>query len=154
MGTHYKGSNKEINALDSYIKLLRAAETVSARVNASLIKKGLTESQFAVLEALYHLGPQCQKDIGKKLLRSGGNITLVVDNLEKQELVKRARSETDRRFFTVHLTDKGKSLIEELFPDQLKLIVEEMSVLSEKEQSEFQSLCKKIGIKDIKNIEN
>ena len=149
MGTHYKGSEKEIDALNSYVKLIRAAETVSSRINNSLTKKGLTESQFGILEALYHLGPLCQKDLGKKLLRSGGNITLVVDNLEKQGFVKRERGESDRRYFTVHLTEKGTTLTEEIFPHQLKLIVEEMSVLSEKENAEFQALCKKIGIKDL-----
>ena len=42
----------------------------------------MTVSQFGVLEALHHLGPLRQGEISAKLLRSGGNITLVVDNLE------------------------------------------------------------------------
>ena len=57
MGTHYKGSKKEMRALDSYTKLMRAADTINSAVNLSLSKFGLTESQFNVLDALYHLGP-------------------------------------------------------------------------------------------------
>ncbi len=148
MGTHFKGSKKEINSLNSYIKLKRAAEAVSSRINASLGKKGLTESQFGILEALYHLGPLSQKELGDKLFKSGGNITLVVDNLEKQELVKRERGKPDRRYFKIHLTDKGTNLVKEIFPTQLNLIIEEMSVLSEKEHLQFQEFCKKIGIKN------
>ncbi len=45
---------------------------------------GLTESQFGVLDSLFHLGPMKQKEIGKKILKSGGNITMVINNLEKR----------------------------------------------------------------------
>ncbi len=148
MGTHFKGNKKEVNSLNSYIKLKRAAEAVSSRINTSLAKKGLTESQFGVIEALYHLGPLSQKELGDKLFKSGGNITLVVDNLEKQEIVIRKRGKPDRRYFKIHLTEKGTNLVKEIFPAQLKMIVEEMSVLSDKEHSQFQELCKKIGIKN------
>ena len=96
MGTHYKGTKKEINALDTYIKLIRSSESVRTRINEFIIKKGLTEIQFSALDALYYLGPLNQKELGNTLLRSGGNITLIIDNLEKQRLVKRERGE-DRR---------------------------------------------------------
>lgn len=147
MGTHYKGSEEEILALDTFIKLVRATESVSARVNSVLASYNLTESQFAILEALYHLGPLCQKDLGEKLLKSGGNITMVVDNLEKQKFVKRERGEKDRRYYNIYLTNEGKELIEKVFPKHLALIVKEMSALSEKDKKEFQRMCKEIGIK-------
>lgn len=147
MGTHFKGSKKEIISLNSYIKLIRAAETVSSRVSSSLAKKGLTESQFNVLDALFHLGPMKQKELADKLLKSGGNITLVVDNLEKRELVKRERGKPDRRYFKVRLTEKGTGLMKEILPFQINLIVKEMSPLSKKEHEKFQDFCKRIGVK-------
>lgn len=147
MGTRYVGTDEEVNALNTFIKLVRAAESVSVRINSSLPKKGLTESQFGVLEALYHLGPLCQRDLGSKLLKTGGNITLVVDNLEKQHLIRREREEDDRRFIKVNLTEEGKSVVEKVFPIHMKRIVEEMNVLSDNEQYLFQKLCKKLGLK-------
>ena len=147
MGTHYKGTKKEVNALNTYIKLVRAADSVSARIGSLLSRKKLTESQFSILDALLHLGPLNQKQLGDKLLKSGGNITMVVDNLEKQGLVKRVRGENDRRYFSIHLTKQGKNLIEKFFPDYLAAIVKEMSLLNEDEQSEFQRMCKLIGLK-------
>lgn len=148
MGTHFKGTKLEINSLDSYIKLLRSAEAVRSRVCSILLKKGLTESQFNVMDALYHLGPLSQSDLGKKLFKSGGNITMVIDNLEKQELVKRERGKNDRRFFTIHLTKKGKVLFGKIFPQQLGAVVKEFNVLSENEMIEIQRLCKLIGLKN------
>ena len=147
MGTHYKGTRKEVSALNTYIKLVRAADSISGRIGSLLSRKKLTESQFNILDALLHIGPLNQKQLGDKLLKSGGNITMVVDNLEKQGLVKRVRGEDDRRYFTIHLTKQGKNLIEKFFPDYLSAIVKEMSLLKEDEQSEFQRMCKLIGMK-------
>ena len=147
MGTHYNGSKKEMRALDSYIKLMRAADTISSAVNLSLSKFGLTESQFNVLDALYHLGPLSQKELGFKLLKSGGNITMVIDNLEKNSYVERIRGAEDRRIFFVHLTKNGGKRLEEVLISQVNLITSEMNRLSKREQIELQRLCKRIGFR-------
>jgi MarR family 2-MHQ and catechol resistance regulon transcriptional repressor len=147
MGTHYKGSKRETTALNTFIKIIRAAESVSSRVNLELAKSNLTESQYYILDTLLHLGPLSQKELGAKIFRSGGNITMVIDNLEKRGLVIRERGKKDRRFFTIYLTKEGNALIEKVFPKQLKNIVSEMEVLSETEQVEFQRLLKLIGLK-------
>lgn len=147
MGTCYKGSKKEVNALNTFIKLIRAVESLNSILNISLAKEGLTESQFGVLEILYHLGSMSQKNLAGKLLKSGGNITLVIDNLEKGGLVVRRRGVVDRRYYNIQLTEKGKKLIETVFPRQLKIITEEISILNDNEQHELQRMCKLIGLK-------
>lgn len=146
MGTHHKGPPREVRALDAYIKLMRASESVNALLMSRLSSEKLTISQFGTLEALYHLGPMCQKAIGEKLLKSGGNITLVVDNLEKRGLVARVRNPEDRRFITVDLTDEGRALIERVFPEHVTRIVEAFRGLSAEEQDQLAALCKKLGL--------
>ena len=148
MGTHYQGTRDEVRALDAYIKLMRASGSVTSRLSPHLASAGLTASQFGVLEALFHLGPMCQRDLGDKLLTSSGNITMVVDNLEKRGLVKRRREEEDRRFVTVHLTEKGRRLISEMLPGHVAAIVEDMSTLTKREQEELDRLCRKLGRKE------
>jgi MarR family 2-MHQ and catechol resistance regulon transcriptional repressor len=145
MGTRYKGRAAEVRALDAYIKLLRAANSVSARLERRLDEKGVTETQFGVLEALYHVGPMCQKLIGEKVLKSGGNITVVVDNLEKRRLVRRVRDDADRRYVTVSLTADGKSLVERLLPGHVGAIADELGALTAAEQEELGRLCRKLG---------
>ena len=147
MATKYKGSEKEVRALDSYIKLVRATEAVNARTSQNFLEAGLTVSQFGVLEALYHGGPMIQRDLAKKILKSTGNITMVIDNLEKRQLVQRERGEDDRRYITVHLTEEGRKLIGSIFPRQAAAILAEMSVLSDEEQQELGRLCRKLGLK-------
>ena len=145
MGTKHLGTQEEVLALDTLVKLIRAAESVSNRIHRHLIDIDMTVSQFGVLEALYHLGPLHQRDLAEKLLKSGGNMTLVIDNLEKRQLVRREREVGDRRCIKVQLTEKGKQLIGEIFPTHVAAVVEEMSVLTPSEQMELGRICKQLG---------
>jgi MarR family 2-MHQ and catechol resistance regulon transcriptional repressor len=146
MGTRHRGSIEEINALNAFIKLQRAADSVSARVH-NVLPADLTITQFGVLEAIYHIGPLCQSELAEKLLKSGGNLTLVVDNLEKAGYVRRERDPADRRFVVVKLTPKGEAFIAELFPKVVANVTREMSALSSTELFDLGRLCKKIGLR-------
>ena len=145
MATRQAVSAAETRALDTFVKLLRATNTLRARLVPRLLEHELTETQFGVLEVLYHKGPLCQREIGDKLLTSGGNITLVVDNLEKRRLVERVREATDRRFVTVYLTAAGRKLIARVFPSHARRITDAMGALGAGEQEELARLCRKLG---------
>ena len=137
----------ETRALDTYVKLMRATESVTSRAHRQLAGYGLTFSQFGVLEALFHRGPMSQSQIGQKILRSSGNITMVIDNLEKRKLVRRERNPADRRFLIIHLTERGKKLISKIFPSHAAEITREFDVLTASEQLTLGRLCKKLGLK-------
>lgn len=146
MGTHYQGTAEETLALDAYIKLARAAETVNTSINQHLNGAGLTASQFGVLEALYHLGPMQVGQLGEKILKSSGNMTLVVDNLVKRGLVQRERRDDDRRCVDVTLTAAGRKLIAGIWPGHLARVVATFGVLSAEEQAALGALCRKLGL--------
>ena len=147
MATKYRGSDNEVRALDCYIRLVRATEAVNARTSQNFLAAGLSVSQFGVLEALFHGGPLCQRDLAKKILKSTGNITMVIDNLEKRRLVQRERDAADRRFITIRLTDEGSKLISSIFPRQVAAILAEMQALTATEQDELGRLCRKLGLR-------
>jgi MarR family 2-MHQ and catechol resistance regulon transcriptional repressor len=83
MPTHLRGSKGSVRAVDAYVNLVRASDSLLAWLSVQLESEGLTMGQFGVLEAPFHLGPMCRRILAGKLLRSGGNVTLVVDNLER-----------------------------------------------------------------------
>lgn len=145
MGSAYPGTPEEILALSAYITLVRANETLASHLWPYLNEAGLTETQFGVLEVLHHLGPLCQRSLAEKLLKSGGNITLVIDNLEKRDLVCRTRNPQDRRYITVSLTEQGQALIAEIFPQHVQRLCAFMAVLSPEEQAQLRLLCRKLG---------
>jgi MarR family 2-MHQ and catechol resistance regulon transcriptional repressor len=147
MPSHYHGTPQEIQALDTFIKLTRAVDSFYARLARRGALGDLTLSQFGVLEALYHLGSMSQSEICSKLLKSGGNMTLVIDNLEKHGLVQRNQHIEDRRITNVSLTPAGNELIGEVLPVQVAAIVEEMNTITSDEQKELGQLCKKLGKK-------
>lgn len=146
MPTHFRGPARVVRALNAYITLVRASESVTARLLPRLERAGLSASQFGALEALYHLGPLCQADLGRKLLKTGGNVTMVVRNLERRGLVRRERGR-DRRFNTVHLTPAGRRIIARVFPGHAAAIAREMAVLVPREQEHLRRLCRMLGLK-------
>jgi MarR family transcriptional regulator, 2-MHQ and catechol-resistance regulon repressor len=145
MPTHYQGSPAEVRALDLIIKLVRCTDSVNHRLEVPLADTGLTTSQFGVLEALWHLGPLCLSELAKKLLKTGGNLTLVVRNLERDGLVKRQRQKDDHRYQVVRLTPKGERLIQKVFPLHLARLVKLVNGLQAAEQEQLAELCKRLG---------
>ncbi|AWI10132.1 MarR family winged helix-turn-helix transcriptional regulator [Ereboglobus luteus] len=147
MTTRRKTANAEKNALRAYVKLVRAAETVTARVH-TVLPAGLTIAQFGVLEALHHKGPMIQSKIAAKVLKSAGNLTMVVDNLERDGHVRRTREATDRRRIRVSLTPQGSKYIAGLFPKIAASVGREFSILTPGEQAMLAEICKKIGLQN------
>jgi MarR family 2-MHQ and catechol resistance regulon transcriptional repressor len=145
MPTHFTGSRAERRVLDTFIKLTRCTDSLFTRLAERNTFGDLTPSQFAVLEMLYHLGPLTLGDLSAKALKSGSNMTTVVDNLERVGLVRRQRDAKDRRVIYVHLTDAGSSKIEAVLPGHVAALVEELKVLSPGEQEMLSKLCKKLG---------
>ncbi len=145
MPTHFQGPHDQVLALDTFIKLSRASLTLNHVVQNQIRAVGLTEPQFAVLEVLYHRGPLRQGLISQKLLFSGGNLTMVLDHLERDGLILRKPNPEDRRCTIVHLTDGGNKLIQDYFPQHAEFIQNLMSPLTEDELQTLGRLTRKLG---------
>jgi MarR family 2-MHQ and catechol resistance regulon transcriptional repressor len=127
------------------VKLERAASAAFAYARIGLEEEGLTLSQFAVLEALFHVGPQCLGDLARRILTSSGNLTLVINNLKKRGLVKKEQQGKDKRFVLACITPAGEKLIAKIFPEHARRITEIMSRLKPDEQTHLGDLCRKLG---------
>lgn len=149
MSTHFAGTPQEILVLDTYTKLLRATSSMRARIACHQTTGDLSDTQFGVLDILLHLGPLNQTAIGDRLQLSKSNIVALIDQLEERGLAKRKRSQEDRRYIFVHLTEKGEEVVQALYPGHVAAIVEEMSCLTEVEQVELGRLCRKLGLKEM-----
>ena len=145
MPTHFNGSRAERRTLDTFIKLTRCTNSLFTRLTERNTLGDITPSQFAVLEALFHLGSMTQGEISTKVLKSGSNMTTVIDNLERDGYVRRERDAEDRRVINVHLMEAGKRKIEVVLPGHIAALVDEFSVLSASEQQTLAELCKKLG---------
>lgn len=143
--THSQGSKKQNMAQDTFSKLLRCTSSVSGDVHKH-IQDQLTVSQFGILESLAMLGPISQKELATRILKSPGNITTIINNLEKAGLVIRVLSTQDKRYYAIHLTDKGRRLIDRLLPVHAEILRNRLGVLTEEEQQTLGGLLEKLSM--------
>lgn len=132
-------------SLRAYVKLFRAAKAILGRLEISAAAAGFTLTQIGVLEAVLHKGPLTQRDLGRKVLTSAGNMTDVIDKLEARGLVVRSRKPGDRRAVRVDLTAAGREAIDALFPVHARNIALAMAGLSVGELRELGELLRKLG---------
>ncbi|MGG1660414.1 MarR family winged helix-turn-helix transcriptional regulator [Brevibacillus sp. NRS-1366] len=133
------------DSLDLFVVLSRSFNWVTAHSNRSIRQFGLNPTEFGVLEVLYHKGPQPLQQIGEKILISSGNITYVVDKLEKKQLLIRRPCSEDRRVIYAELTEKGNRFLAEVFPSHQEVIEKAVSGLSSEEKRQATELLKKLG---------
>lgn len=132
--------------LKAFTVLLRAAQSVQEFTKKEFAKYGLNQTEFAVLELLYHKGEQPIQVIGKKILIASSSITYVVDKLEEKGYVIRRACSTDRRVTFAVISEKGKELIEKVFPEHVQHIEKIFDVLSDEEVERFYELTKRVGL--------
>ncbi|MCM3767425.1 MarR family winged helix-turn-helix transcriptional regulator [Neobacillus niacini] len=133
-------------SLKLFIVLSRAFKAINEHVNKVIQANGLNPTEFAVLELLYHKGDQPLQQIGAKILLASGSITYVVDKLEQKGLLKRIACPTDRRVIYASITDEGKNMIQDIFPEHANQIDKLMSSLNESEKDTAIDLLKKLGL--------
>jgi MarR family transcriptional regulator, 2-MHQ and catechol-resistance regulon repressor len=138
------GELSDLN-VKTLITLSRATNMVHKREYKTIKEGGLTVSQFAVLEVLYHKGALRVQELIEKTLSTGGNMTVVIENLVKDDLVMRYKDPEDKRASLVSITDKGKAIIDSIFPKHVENINEIFSTLTEEEKKSLISISKKLS---------
>lgn len=139
-------STRQSESLRTYVKLYRASSTITSRLAAALSEHALTMTQYNLLDMLFHKGSLQQRELGKKAMKSDGNITFVLVNLEKMGFVERTRTEGTPRDLTVSLTPAGRQKIARVFPVFARTVAQQMRVLSAGELQNLGRLCKRVGL--------
>ncbi len=133
-------------ALSLWVKLARATSLFTLLTSRDIARYELTQPQFGVLECLGHLGPMPIGELCRKMLVSGGNMTVVIDNLERNGLVERSHDPDDRRTIFVRLTPKGRRYFKSIFSKHARYVTKLASTLNESEQRRLAALLKKLGL--------
>lgn len=126
-----------------YISMSRVINTLRRENNKLILKHNLTLGQFAVMEALYSKGKLSTGEVMEKILSTSGNIPVIVKNLEKEGFITRKQDESDKRRFILDLTDKGKDLMDEIVPENLKFMDELISLWDDDDKEELIILMNK-----------
>lgn len=137
------GKTNSLN-LHLLISLSRATKGIHNRSAAIFNKGGLTAAQFGVLDVLYHKGSQGVNQITRLVLSTAGNMTVVINNMEKHGWITRCVHPEDKRCSLISITEAGKSLFKEIFPEHLKDLEISFSPLTEEEKSTLISLLRRV----------
>src|SRR5258708_37311104 len=117
---HSAGKTPE--AIHTWLIMMKASKAIYQFALPPILKEGLGDSDFRVLDVLLHKGPMPVNVIGPKVDLNPGSVSVAVDRLYKKGLVSRVESESDRRVRTVSLTEKGRRVFVPIFRQHAALI--------------------------------
>ena len=133
-------------SLKLLVVLMKAEHAVAGATQTDMKRYGLTPSEFAVLELLYHKGDQPIQQLGKRILLTSGSLTYVVDKLEKKELLERVRCKEDRRVVYASINEEGKAFMGRVFPQHRESVHKMFEQLSNDEKETMIELLKRVGL--------
>ena len=145
-GSPTTSDRKSDAALKLWVVLARSFNAVSARLAEDIARHELTQTEFAILEVLYHKGRLLLGEVQRKILVTSGGITYLVDRLVEKGFVKREECAEDRRARYVVLTPAGTALIRKIFPQHTAAVERALSGLTQAEQREATKLLRKLGL--------
>jgi len=105
----------------------------------------LSMQELRVVERLGDAGATMMKELAEYMLLAVNSVTSLVDKLEAQGFVRRARSSDDRRVVHVELTDAGRSAYRAAIGEKLSLLRLMLGGLDAGEQETFMTLFRKIA---------
>jgi MarR family transcriptional regulator, 2-MHQ and catechol-resistance regulon repressor len=131
--------------IHTWLVLMKAHRTLKRHAERSIEALDMCLSDFAILEALLHKGPQSVRDLGRRIDLTSGSMTTAIDRLETRGLVTRADHATDRRTWVIHLTPAGRTLISKVFASHEHAMERAMRGLSKSERATLTDLLKRLG---------
>ena len=138
-------NNQELS-LKLFVVLSKAYKSIMDRAVKDMKRLGLSESEFTVLELLYHKGKFPLQRIGERMLVTSGGITYTIDKLEKKGLLQRVGCPDDRRVTYAEITEAGRELMDEVFPAHAAFIESMLQHLTTEDKQTAIALIKKMGM--------
>lgn len=137
-------------ACEAYLNLLRAGDEAERRREGFFSEHDITPGRFTVLMLLYDKMegkplPQTPADLAERAGVTRATITGLVDALERDGLVTREPDSGDRRMMLVHLTPKGREMLERVLPGHFRHMAELMEPLSHQERKTLVRLLNKVA---------
>jgi DNA-binding MarR family transcriptional regulator len=129
-------------SLRLWLRLLSATTRIEDTIRQRLREQfDITLPRFDLMAQLER-EPQglSMSELSRRMMVTGGNVTSIVDQLEKEQLVQRQTQVGDRRSFTVSLTDAGRTAFATMAQAHEAWVVELLSPLAVNQQEQLHAL--------------
>ena len=144
MGFNPQKENVSASALYNVVRTFTLLNRLFQRNYARF---DLTPAKLNVLMLVKHVGAEQglpQREIARRLIISGSDVTGLIDRLEKDGLLTRQGASNDRRVKLIKITPKGSALLDRLWPAHTRQIESVMSPLSGREKEQLSALLTKV----------
>ena len=134
------------SALRIWLRLLTCTQLIERRVRSGLREEfGTTLPRFDLMAQLERYAEGLKmNELSRLLMVTGGNVTAIVDQLEKEGLVERVDEPADRRAFRIQLTRAGQKTFAEMARAHEEWVVELLAGMSRREQDDLLRLLAKV----------
>jgi DNA-binding MarR family transcriptional regulator len=114
LGPEARADSGDHVKLKLWLRMLACTTQVEAEIRRRLrLRFGITLARFDYMAQLYRYRDGLKmRELSRYLMVTGGNVTGLTDDLERDALVAREGSPTDRRAWIVRLTPKGRRSFE------------------------------------------
>ncbi|MHB8097795.1 MAG: MarR family winged helix-turn-helix transcriptional regulator [Erysipelotrichaceae bacterium] len=134
-----------INDLKTITILFRATNQIEKIIAEDVALYGLNPSEFGALEVLYHKGPLPVQSICEKVLIASSSMSYVIENLIKKDFILKTKDIQDKRYHIVELTNKGRDLMNDIYPKHVQKLRKYIDILNQNEELSLQTNLKKLG---------
>jgi DNA-binding MarR family transcriptional regulator len=132
--------------VDSILEAIVYLYTESRRVTKEVARRAdLTGPQLTVLKVLEGLGDLSLSELSERIRAQNSTVTGIIDRMEREDLVVRARSTEDRRVVHIQLTEKGARIAREIAVEPMEVFRSALESLSAGEMRDLLRILTKIA---------
>jgi DNA-binding MarR family transcriptional regulator len=132
--------------VDSILEAIVYLYTESRRVTKEVARRAeLTGPQLTVLKMLEGVGDLSLSELSERIRAQNSTVTGIIDRMEREGLVVRARSAEDRRVVHIRLTDKGAKIAHEIPVEPMEIFRSALGCLSADETRDLLKILTKIA---------
>jgi len=131
-------------SMRTWMQLVRSHTKIRNKELVYIQENNLTMNQFQVLEVLYHRGNLNIGSITKLIMSTPGNLTVVIKNLKRDELISSIKDPNDKRASMLSITKKGKDIIASMFDQHASNLAQNFEVMNDAELDTLFSLLRKL----------
>lgn len=131
--------------VDRILETLVYLYTESRRVTKEVARQhGLTGPQVTAIKVLENFGALSLTDLSARMSSTNSTMTGIADRMERDGLVERIRSETDRRVVQIALTEKGRALAAQIPVASMALFADALRSLDERDRRDLTRILRKL----------
>ena len=148
IGLEARMSSDDHHSLQLWLRLLACSTDIETEIRKRLrASHGMTLARFDYLAQLHrHPDGLRMSALSRFLMVTGGNVTGLTDELEKDGLVQRDAEPGDRRSYRVALTAKGRKVFEKIASEHERWVVELFGGIGEAERQQLYHLLGRLRV--------